>query len=268
MKMIIDEKKTFGKTVITCLFIGLLLFQQVSVFALTSSEAKQVWYDAKEASREAKSAYREAQLEWATNKTEENKDRLIETGKASMLAALDEAEAWLLWRQAELDENPEIPEDLRGGITLDIEVNLAKVDNLRAEVNEVDTQLELAIVFLKMVGKYLELVSDVARNTGLVWVYAANSYADAIEDYENQMREAAGSVPDTEDVVTKLDTVVAELEEARTSINAAEQEYWDIATGDSPLLSFKNGNHQLRIARNHMINAQRSLREAYQLLVR
>ena len=82
MKMMMDQKRKLGKTVITCFIIGLLLFQPIIAFALTSSEAKQAWYDAKEDSREAKLAYREAQLEWATNKTEENKDFVIETGKA------------------------------------------------------------------------------------------------------------------------------------------------------------------------------------------
>ena len=268
MKMVMDEKRKLGKTVIPCFIIGLLLFQPIIAFALTSSEAKQAWYDAKEASREAKSAYREAQLEWAANKTEENRDLVIEAGKDTMLAALDEAEVWLIWRQAELDENPEIPEDLREGIASDIEVNLAKIDDLRAEVNNVETQIELAVVFLKMIGKYLELVSDVARNTGLIWVYVANSYADVIMEYENQMREAAESLPDTGDVIAKLDNVVTELDEARASIDAAEEEYRDMAAGGSPLLSFSNGNNQLRIARNHMINAQKALREAYQLLVK
>ena len=103
------------KQMITLLLIGFLLIQPLQVFALTSSEAKQDWYDAKEDSREAQQEHRDAKITWAADKTEENNLQVIESGKEALHKALDEAEAWLIWRNLEVEENPMIPEDLKQG---------------------------------------------------------------------------------------------------------------------------------------------------------
>ena len=58
------------------------------VIALSSSEAKQNWYTAKENSRDERKEYRDAQVAWAADKTEDNKQQLIEAGKESLHAAL------------------------------------------------------------------------------------------------------------------------------------------------------------------------------------
>jgi hypothetical protein len=265
MKM--NIKKDVRKRFLIAIVVVLLLFQPLTVFALTSSEAKQNWYDAKEASREAQQAHRDAKLDYAADKTEENNQKVIETGKYSLQAALDEAEAWLIYVEASLDENPEVPDTLKETIKQDIDLNLAKIDELRIEVDAAENRLELGIVFLKMIGKYLELVTDVARNTGLVWVHIANTYADTIADYEEQMREVVEGMEDNEDILDALDEVKSELETARSNIDDAESEYLNVVIGGSPLLSFSNGNQHLRIAKNHMIEAQRGLREAYRILV-
>ena len=260
-------RKEVKKRLMIIFIAGLLLFQPLTIYALTSSEAKQNWYDAKEASREAQQAHRDAKLEYAADKTEENNQKVIDTGKASLHAALDEAEAWLIYVNAELDENPEIPANLKETIKDDIAINLEKIEELRTEVDEADNRFELGIVFLKMVGKYLELVTDVARNVGLVWVHIANTYTDTIEDYLEQMREVALSMENNEDILEKLDSAEAEINDARSNIDEAESEYLKVIIPGTPLLSFSNGNQHLRIARNHMIEAHRSLREAYNMLV-
>jgi len=46
----------------------------------------------------------------------------------------------------------------------------------------------LGIVYLKMVGKYLELLSDVARDSGKILVYRGNTYFETVEDYESKLR--------------------------------------------------------------------------------
>jgi hypothetical protein len=237
------------------------------VYALTSIEAKQDWFDAKEASREAQEAHRDAKLDYAADKTEENNQLVIDTGKGALQAALDEAEAWLFYVEAMIDENPEVPDDLRETIKEDIAVNRDKIYELRDEVNEAENRIELGIVFLKMIGKYLELVTDVARNTGLVWVHIAKTYAETIDEYEEQMRKVAEGMEDGGDVLEKLNAVKVDLDNARSNIDDAESEYLNVIMPGSPLVRFSNGNQHLRIARNHMIEAQRSLREAYQLLV-
>ena len=50
------------KQLVTVLIIGLILLQPLTVHALTSIEAKQAWYNAKEASRDAQKAHRDAKI--------------------------------------------------------------------------------------------------------------------------------------------------------------------------------------------------------------
>jgi hypothetical protein len=260
------NKSPVRKATLITLVIALLTFQPLATHALTSSEAKQAWHEAKQASRDAQEAHRQANISWAADKTEANNQKVIDTGKDALMAALDEAEAWLIWRQLEVEENPDIPQELKQRIQDDVETNLAKIDDLRTEVNEVENRLQLAIAFLKMVGKYLELVADVARNTGLIWVHVANTYADTLEEYAEQLREAAQALEGTQEVLDKLDEVAEDLQAARTSIASAEQEYLEVVVPGSPILSFMNGNQHLRTAKNHMLSAHSSLRQAYRLL--
>jgi exonuclease VII small subunit len=134
------------------------------------------------------------------------------------------------------------------------------------DVDGVETRLELGLVFLKMVGKYLELLADVARNTGYVWVHIANTYADKIMDYEAQLREAAESIDNNDAIIEKLDLALSELESARSSIDYAENEYQQVIIPGTPILKFANGNQYLRTAKNHLISAQGNLKQAFRLL--
>jgi exonuclease VII small subunit len=254
------------KQFIALLLIGLILLQPFTAYALTLGEAKQAWYDAKKSSREAQEIHREAKITWATDKTEENNQKVIESGKDALHAALDEVEAWLIWRQIEVQENPEIPDDLEALILGDITANLEKIDELHVDVDGVENRLELGLVFLKMVGKYLELLADVARNTGYVWVHIANNYADTIMDYEAQLREAAQSIDNNEAIIEKLDLALSELESARSSIDNAEHEYQQVIIPGTPVLKFANGNQYLRTAKNHLISAQGRLKQAFRLI--
>ena len=133
-------------------------------------------------------------------------------------------------------------------------------------VDSVENRLELGLVFLKMVGKYLELLADVARNTGFVWVHIANTYADTVEDYEAQLREAAQSITENEGIIEKLDEALNDLESARENIDNAEEEYQQVIIPGTPILKFSNGNQFLRIAKNDLISAQANLKQAFRLL--
>ncbi|MDT8357278.1 MAG: hypothetical protein RQ758_02100 [Methanomicrobiaceae archaeon] len=85
----------------------LLLAQPLTANAITSREAKQAWYEAKETSSDAQAAHRQTKVAYAADKTPENEQRVIDTGKDALHAALDEAEAWLVWKDLEVEENPE-----------------------------------------------------------------------------------------------------------------------------------------------------------------
>ena len=247
--------------------ISMMILQPLAVSALSSSDAKQLWYEAKQVSRDAQAAHRTVKIAWAANKTDENNQKVIQTGKSVLHAALDEVEAWLTWRNLEVEENPEIPNNLKESIRADVLANIAKIDALRIEVDEVETQFELAIVFLKMVGKYLELLTDVARNTGLVWVHIANTFSDRIEDYETQLREAAEGMSNNEDIIEKLDLAKSELEMARANINNAEDSYEQVTHPGTPLVKFSNGNNYLRLAKNNLLSAHSYLNQAYRAMV-
>ncbi|MBS7619164.1 hypothetical protein KEJ21_00745 [Candidatus Bathyarchaeota archaeon] len=234
---------------------------------MTSSEAKQAWIQAKQASREAQQAYVQASIRWAANKTQGNEQALVDSGKIALQAALNEAEAWLVWVRLEVNENPEVPVELKERIQNDVDDNLKTVEDLRGEVAKVRTRAELTLVFLRMIGKYFELVADVARNTGLVWVHIANTYANTIENYEAEMRTAAEGIENNEDILEELDKAVEELENARDNIDLAEAEYKQVQIPGNPLLRFSSGNQYLRIARNKLLLAVSYLRKAYQLLM-
>ena len=254
------------KRLVTVFLLAIILLQPFAAYALTSSEAKQAWYNARDSSRNAQDVHRDAKVAWAADKTEENNQEVIESGKEVLHAALDEAEAWLIWRSLEVEENPEIPDELKQAIQEDVEANLVKIDELREDVDGVENRLELGLVFLKMVGKYLELLADVARNTGFVWVHIANTYADTVEDYEAQLRGAAQSITENEGIIEKLDEALNDLESARENIDNAEEEYQQVIIPGTPILKFSNGNQFLRIAKNDLISAQANLKQAFRLL--
>lgn len=258
--------KKLRSKVIAVLLLALLLLQPAAAGAASASEAKQAWYEAKQESLEAQEAYRNARARWAGDKTPENNQEVIDTGKEALNAALDEAEAWLVWKDLEAEENPEIPEELKQSIHEDVAANLEKIEELRGEVEGVQTRMQLGATYLKMVGKYFELMSDVARNTGSMWVHIANTRADTIEEYEAALREAAEGMEDNEDILAKLDLAKSELESARANIESAEAEYAQVRLPGTPLIKFSNGNNHLRIARNNMLSAHRYLNEAYTLM--
>ncbi|WP_445474266.1 hypothetical protein ACT9XH_07705 [Methanococcoides methylutens] len=253
---------------IALLVLAMLLLQPIAVTALSASDAKQDWYDAKQASVEAQAEHRDAKIEWAADKTEENNQKVIDTGKDALHAALDEVEAWLIWKDLEVEENPDIPDDLKESIQEDVDTNLVKIDELRADVDGVENRFQLGAVFLKMIGSYFELVSDVARNSGFVWVHTANEHADTLEDYEAKLRDAAKDMDDNELIIEKLDMAKAEIEDARKNIDNAEEQYEEVRIPGQPLIKFSNGNNYLRIARGNMLSAHRNLNEAYGLMVR
>ncbi len=245
----------------------MLIVQPLAVSALTSGEAKQAWYDAKEQSREAQETHRQAKVIWAADQTPENNQLVIDSGKDALSAALDEAETWLIWKDIEVSEDPGIPDDLKATIQNDVELNLAKIDDLREDVEAIENRIDLGITFLKIVGKYLELLTDVARNTGLVWVHIANTHAETLETYEEQLSEAAEDVPDNDAILQKLDMAHDELESARINIGNAESEYNQVQIHSTPLIRFSNGNSYLKIARGNMLSAHGHLNQAFNLIV-
>jgi len=247
--------------VIICIFLVSILF----VSALSSGEAKQNWLDAKEKTVEVNAEYKQAQLDYAKDPSEANNQTIIDTAKAVMNSALDEAEAWLTWKNLEAKENDDVPSDLKENIESDVNSNLDKIAELRKDVDGVNTRGEAGIVFLKMLGKYIELLTDVARDTGYMWVHIANDKADLIEDYESDLREAASG---NDDLIAKLDIAKAELQTARSKINMAEKAYDNVKLPGTPFIKFAEGNGYLNQARTNLINSYIQIDYVYNSITR
>ncbi len=248
---------------IAIIAILLLLFQIAAVSAMTASDAREEWQDAKDASKDAREAYTDARVDFVADNSDENEQALIEAGKDSLNAALDEAEAWLVWKDLEAQDNDDLPEEMKENIQEDVDKNIAKIEDLREKVDNIQTRIELGVVFIEMIGKYVELLTDVARNSGLVWVFIADEKADTIEGYEEKLRDAAQDMDDNEDILEYLDDAKAELEIARSNIDNAESTYYQVTTPGTPLMKFAEANNYLRSAKINLINAHRNLNQAF-----
>lgn len=256
------------KTVVTFFLIALLMMQCTVVTALTESEAKQVWRDAKHISHEKKQIHLDAKIKFAGDNSEENRQEVVDTGKDVLYAALDEAEAWLVWKDLEARSNPDLADELKDTIHEDVEANLAKIDELRTDVDGIENRLQLGLVYLKMVGKYVELLTDVARDSGQILVYRVNTQIDTAEDIESKLRTEAGNMDGNDDIIEKLDAAKADLGEARSNLNKAETSYNQVVLPGTPLIKFKEANNYLRTVKTNLISAQSNLHQAYILMLR
>ncbi|MBW3016968.1 hypothetical protein KY316_01230 [Candidatus Woesearchaeota archaeon] len=255
------------KALIVFFLVAIVLLQSIAVSAITSAEAKQRWFEAKRDSRDAQGEYFQAKLQFAGNKSNDNRQAVVDSGKERLHAALNEAEAWLVWKDAEADENPFISEDLRDTIKDDVSKNLQKVEALREEVNGVTNQVELGVVFLKMAGKYVELLTDAARDSGKILVFAANEHLEAAEQIEEKVREMAQNAGNAA-ALAELDNAKEDLDDARSNIDKAEAAYNDVVLPGTPLMKFQEGNAYMRAAKEELRSAQRNIRQAYRRIVR
>jgi hypothetical protein len=254
------------KTWLVFVVIVSLLFQVGVASALTAGEAKQAWLSVMQARISADASYKQAQLNWASDKTPENDQKVIDAAKTVLSAALDEVEAWLEWKNQEAKES-DVPEALKINIADDVKVNLAKIETLRGDVARIKTRVDVVGVFLKMVGSYVELLADVARNTGAVWVNLGNKIADKTADYEIKLRTTANGLVDNAAILAKLDIAKSEIDLARTQINAAETAYKAVVIPGTPLVKFAEGNSYLRQAKVNLQAATEQLQGVFNLIV-
>jgi hypothetical protein len=253
--------------ILLALVLGTLLFSSLA-FSLTATEAKQVWLDAKQTTLDKQQAHNYAKIDWAANKSTENNQKVVDTGKDSLNAALDEVDAWLVYADMSSQENPEISDTLKQTISTDVSTNRDKIVALRADVAGVSNQVELGLVWLKMVGKYFELLSDVARDTGYAWVETGNKYSDKLEDYEIKIRTEAGNAGLDGEITTNLDLAHADIVEARSNLAKAKTSYDQVRLPGTPLVKFNEGNSYLRVAQANLVSSYTYLVTAYNLMVK
>lgn len=254
------------RTVVGLALAALLLGPAVPALALTGGEAKIEWVNAQGARLQAETEYRSATLEYQKNKTPENDQKVIAAAKAAMIAALDEAEAWIGWKRVEAAADSRVPAELKAAIERDAATNLAKVATLREEVNGVTTRLQVVAVFIKIIGSYNELVTDVARNTGAMWATIGERLETAGETYEAKLREVALARPANSELIAKLDAARLELAAAKSKIALAKSAYALVKLPGTPLLKFAEGNRYLGEARANLTNVQARLWEVFNQL--
>jgi len=254
------------KKVLIVFLIAMLLLDVVS--ALSASEAKSAWQDAKKITITAQAEHNDAKIAWAADKTPENDKVVVETGKTLLNVTLDEAKAWLLWKNLEAEENNDVPRILKDTIKLDVDKNIKDIEGLREDINDVRNQFDLGVVFLRMIGKYVELLTDVARDSGKMWAQVADIYGDRISEYEQKLRTVTESIPNNANMLAKLDSVDSEVGKARSNIKEAELAYDKVRLPGTPLLKFAEGNSHLSAAKADLLAAQVYLGQAYDLMAR
>ena len=254
------------KIVLTFSLIFLVLFQIVAISALSASQAKQDWQDAKEETAKLKLIHNEAKAKWMGNKSNENVQSYVDTGKEFLQSTLNEAEAWLIWKQQEVEQDEIISEQLKIQVQEDINKNLAKIEELRGNVEGATTKVSVDLFAVGMVVGYLDLLTDVARDSGLIWVEKLNQYIDTIESYESSLRETAQTMENNQEVLNNLDLAKESINEARENINKAELSYQLVVQGGTPLIKFNEGNQYIRTAKANMLSANNNLKTALGLI--
>ena len=243
------------------------MFQVPLVSALSAGDTKIAWQNAKVATKNAQALHRQAKLDYAADKTPENEKKVVDTAKDSLGKALDEAEAWLVWKKIDAQENPLAPQSVKDSIKTDADKNIAKIDDLREEVDGIDTQIEAVVVFLKMIVAYVELLTDVARNVGALWVHIGNDLLDEANKYEASLRDTASKMSDNSAILAKLDIAKSELSKARNNVDNSEAAYKQVKLPGNPFAKFNEGNLLLNAAKTELGLAQRELLGAYNLII-
>lgn len=247
------------------LAIAMLLLLTPAFTALASG-TQQDWLNAKAASQTAQAAYNQAQLDYAADKTPDNEKRVVATAKTVLNSALDEAQAWLEWKDQEAQANSEVPADIKANISADVSKNLAKISGLRADVASITDRAGVLLVFLKMIGSYGELLTDVARNTGSEWIYLGNNRIATAESYEAKLRTTALKLDNNSEIISKLDLAKSEIDLAKTKVGLAEADYKLVKLPGTPLIKFAEGNNYLNQARTNLLNATARLVAAFNLI--
>ena len=259
-----------NKKILSFVLIFLLILQIITISAISSGQAKQNWVNSKQTTLNAQESYRNAHARYVGSPNEQNLQLKLSATKNTLNSVLDEVEAWLIWKEEEANENIDnVPEELINQIKTDIQINKAKIESLRVEVNAISSEPEANLVLLKMVLKYTELLTDVARNTGKLVVFRANEIIETTEKYEQSLRSEAQNFQNNVEkffFISKLNLAKASIAEAKQNVNKAEQSYELVIIGAKPLVKFHEGNQYLRTARANMISANQELKNALELM--
>jgi len=254
------------KKIFIALIVSLLFVQVIPVFAISTDGAWQDWKQAQQERIGTEVGYRTAYKAYNDNKTPGNEQEAVATGKDLLNAWLDEAQTWLIWKNQQAKENPDVPTQLKNDINSDVNKNLDKIEDLRGDVENVHTLPQGVGVFIKMIASYGGLVVDVGRNTGAAWVVIGNKLLDTASDYEAKLRATAEDLDDNQQIISALDIAKSLLNSARSKVNQAEAVYKQVVTPGQPIIKFNEANGYLTQARQNLLSAQAQLFVAFNLI--
>jgi len=234
--------------------IVILLFSAV-VFA-SVEDARLKWLDAKEKSLELRQEWQEAQRLVAANNTPENTANVIEKAKASLNSGLDEAVAFFEFHKEKLT-NEDISSDLKSTIESDINKNIDIANGLKNDVDAIKTRAEVGIVSLNIIDAYLNLLVDIMRDSGLVYVEKANLRVGKLEEWRDKLNEKIALAPEDKkaELNRLMDDLNKNLDYAKQEINDAETKYRSITKKEGSGIAFAEGNTLIMKSRSHMVLA-------------
>lgn len=229
------------------LLILIALFSGVVYADLGSS--KQKWLDAKAYHEQTKIEWREAQKLVTANNTPENVQNVIAKAKISLNAGLDAAIAFFEFHKEKL-EAEDISDSLKSIIRSDLNKNIGVAEGLKLEVDAIDSRLEVGLVSLKIFDKYLNLLVDVMRDTGLAYVEKSNNKYDRLSEMKIKLES---KIPESRkaEFESALNGIENHLKEAKLNIDNAEAQYRSITQKQGSGIAFAEGNRLLLEAHKH-----------------
>jgi hypothetical protein len=258
---------SYMKKILIIVLLGVFCLQTSNALAISDSSAKQDWLAGMKARVAKEEIHLTAKNTYKDDSSEENNQEVIKTGRELLAAVLDEVDYWLIWQKVKAENNSQVSSELQRKILDDVEKNQLKVEGLQKEVSEIDNRIELGVVFIKMIGSYLDLLTDVARNSGLAWVEVGYRLISVGVDYENKLREATEDIEDSAGIISKLDEAKTKLSEALEHVKVANGYYEKVKVPGQPLKNFTNGNVEIRNARNSLLSANQLLIESFKLIL-
>ena len=240
--------------------VVLLLFSSFAFADLESARLK--WLEAKETHLGLQQEWRQAQLLVAANNTQENIENVIEKAKAALNAGLDEAIAFFEFHKEKLT-SADVSDELKATIESDLNKNIDVAEGLKDDVNAITTRAEVGVVSLKIIDAYLNLLVDVMRDTGLVFVEKANLRVEKLEEFRDTLQEKVDIAPEDkkEDLDKLMESLNVHIDEAKSAIDSAEEAYNSITKKEGSRIAFEKGNTLIRQSRSHMVLAFQDIRQ-------
>ena len=233
---------------LSVLLILLVVFSSVAFADV--NDAKQKWIDAAAYHEKTKIEWQEAQKLVAESNTPENTQNVIDKAKISLNAGLDSAIAFFEFHK-EKAASADISDSLKNTIRSDLDENIAVAQGLKTDVNNIKTRLEVGLVSLKIFDKYLDLLVDVMRNSGLVFAEKSNDRYDRLIKIKGivESKIPADKKSEYQDLLNKVDN---NLNEAKNNIDSAEAKYKTITQKQGAGVAFGEGNNLIRQVHQNM----------------